>query len=65
MHHTLLHLDSHNGADVPLAYNKGNDWFRATLGEPMVYTSGIYKTGNESLWEAQVGFWLPVSSANW
>jgi cyclopropane fatty-acyl-phospholipid synthase-like methyltransferase len=53
VHHTLLHLDSHNGADVPIAYNKGNDWFRATLGEPMVYTSGIYKHGNESLWDAQ------------
>jgi cyclopropane fatty-acyl-phospholipid synthase-like methyltransferase len=51
--HTLLHLDAHNGANIPVAYNKGNDWFRATLGEPMVYTSGIYKTGTESLKEAQ------------
>jgi len=51
--HTILHLDRHNGADVPEAYNKGNDWFRATLGEPMVYTSGIYKNGDESLWDAQ------------
>merc|ERR1711865_747762 len=52
--HTLLHLDSHNAGNIPVAYNKGNDWFRATLGEPMVYTSGIYKHGNESLKEAQL-----------
>merc|ERR1719223_1317061 len=52
--HTLLHLDSHNSMNIPIGYNKGNDWFRATLGEPMVYTSGIYKTGKESLMEAQV-----------
>jgi cyclopropane fatty-acyl-phospholipid synthase-like methyltransferase len=52
--HTLLHLDSHNGENVPVAYNKGNDFFRATLGEPMVYTSGIYKKGDEKLWDAQM-----------
>jgi len=51
--HTLLHLDAHNLMNIPIGYNKGNDWFRATLGEPMVYTSGIYKTGSESLIEAQ------------
>lgn len=51
--HTLLHLDSHNSMNIPIGYNKGNDWFRATLGEPMVYTSGIYKTGKETLIEAQ------------
>jgi cyclopropane fatty-acyl-phospholipid synthase-like methyltransferase len=51
--HTFLHLDGHNGMNIPVAYNKGNDWFRATLGEPMVYTSGIYKNGNETLMQAQ------------
>lgn len=51
--HTLFHFDSHNAMNIPVAYNKGNDWFRATLGEPMVYTSGIYRTGEESLWDAQ------------
>jgi len=51
--HTLFHFDSHNAMNIPGAYNKGNDWFRATLGTPMTYTSGIYKTGKESLWEAQ------------
>ena len=53
MTHTFLHLDGHNGMNIPVAYNKGNDWFRATLGEPMVYTSGIYKHGNETLMQAQ------------
>jgi len=51
--HTLLHMDGHNEMNIPIGYNKGNDWFRATLGEPMVYTSGIYKHGNETLKEAQ------------
>jgi cyclopropane fatty-acyl-phospholipid synthase-like methyltransferase len=51
--HTFLHYDSHNALNIPIAYNKGNDWFRATLGEPMTYTSGIYKTGKETLREAQ------------
>jgi cyclopropane fatty-acyl-phospholipid synthase-like methyltransferase len=54
MAHTFLHLDSHNTGNIPVAYNKGNDWFRATLGEPMVYTSGIYKTGEEDLMQAQL-----------
>lgn len=51
--HTLLHLDRHNSENIQEGYNKGNDWFEATLGQPMVYTSGIYKTGKESLVEAQ------------
>lgn len=51
--HTLWHSDEHNHLNIPIGYNKGNDWFAATLGEPMVYTSGIYKNGNESLMEAQ------------
>jgi cyclopropane fatty-acyl-phospholipid synthase-like methyltransferase len=52
--HTFMHADAHNSENIPVAYNKGNDWFRATLGEPMVYTSGIYKTGNETLMQAQI-----------
>lgn len=51
--HTFLHLDSHNTGNIKEGYNKGNAWFEATLGKPMVYTSGIYKTGNENLVEAQ------------
>merc|ERR1719428_1776322 len=49
MHNTL----SHNEQDVPVAYNKGDDWFESTLGEPMVYTSGIYLGPNETIWKAQ------------
>lgn len=51
---TLLHLDSYNKGNIAEGYNKGNDWFEATLGEPMVYTSGIYEHGNETLMEAQL-----------
>jgi cyclopropane fatty-acyl-phospholipid synthase-like methyltransferase len=51
--HTLWHSDAHNHLNIPVGYNKGNDWFAATLGEPMVYTSGIYKTGKEDLMTAQ------------
>ena len=50
---TLLHLDIHNKDNIAEGYNKGNDWFEATLGEMMVYTSAIYKTGTESLIDAQ------------
>jgi hypothetical protein len=53
MRHTLLHSDDHNVDNIDEGYNKGNAWFEATLGKPMVYTSGIYKHGNESLWDAQ------------
>lgn len=51
--HTLLHSDGHNAENIDEGYNKGNDWFEATLGEAMVYTSGIYQSGDESLVEAQ------------
>ncbi len=51
---TLLHLDHYNKNNIAEGYNKGNDWFEATLGEPMVYTSGIYRNGNETLMEAQI-----------
>ena len=51
--HTFFHFDAHNEENIPVSYNKGNDWFRATLGEPMIYTSAVFEKGNESLWEAQ------------
>lgn len=51
--HTFFHFDSHNALNIPIAYNKGNDWFASTLGKPMTYTSGIYKTGEEDLVAAQ------------
>ena len=34
-------------------YDIGNDFFSWFLGKPMVYTSGIYKTGKENLEQAQ------------
>ena len=52
--HSVLHLDSHNVGNIKEGYNKGDHWFENTLGkDAMVYTSGIYKHGNETLVEAQ------------
>ncbi len=34
-------------------YDRGNDFFEAFLGDRMVYTSGYFQTGKESLEEAQ------------
>ena len=34
-------------------YDIGNDFFSWFLGKPMIYTSGIYKTGKENLEQAQ------------
>jgi len=47
-------VDSHNEADVPVAYNKGDDWFTNTLGGPMVYTSAIYLGTDDDIWQGQV-----------
>merc|ERR1719160_1670386 len=47
-------VDTHNEADVPVAYNKGDDWFESTLGDPMVYTSAIYLGKDDSIWQGQV-----------
>ncbi|CAJ1930977.1 unnamed protein product [Cylindrotheca closterium] len=53
LRHTLLHSNDHNEDNIDEGYNKGNDWFRYFLGETMMYTSGLYPTGKESLTEAQ------------
>lgn len=47
--------DTDQDADyLPEAYNKGDDWFEATLADPMVYTGALYAPGqNESVWSAQ------------
>ncbi|CAJ1406948.1 unnamed protein product [Effrenium voratum] len=46
--------DTDQDADyLPEAYNKGDDWFEATLGGPMVYTGALYAGDNETLWTAQ------------
>jgi len=54
MRHTFLHSNTHNEDNIDEGYNKGNEWFEATLGEPMVYTSGIYENGDEDLMTAQL-----------
>jgi len=46
-------IESDNEADVPGAYNKGDDWFEATLGDPMVYTSGLYTDEADDIWMGQ------------
>lgn len=53
LRHTILHSNGHNEDNIDEGYNKGNDWFAATLGETMMYTSGLYPTGKETLTEAQ------------
>lgn len=46
--------DTDQDADyLPEAYNKGDDWFEATLSDPMVYTGALYAGPNETVWSAQ------------
>lgn len=51
---TWFHDGSQDASYLPEAYNKGDDWFEATVGEPMVYTSAIYTGPSESMWSAQL-----------
>ena len=51
---TWFHNTDQDASNLPEAYNKGDDWFEATLGEPMVYTSAIYQGANETMWSAQL-----------
>jgi len=51
---TWFHGTGQDSAYLPEAYNKGDDWFEATLGEPMVYTGAIYTGPNETMWSAQL-----------
>merc|ERR1719277_2116661 len=50
----LFHNTHQDATYLPEAYNKGDDWFEATLGEPMVYTGAIYNGPNETMWSAQL-----------
>ena len=50
---SLLHNTIQDARTLPEAYNKGDDWFEATLGEPMVYTCAIYPSSCETMWSAQ------------
>lgn len=51
---SIFHDTDQDASYLPEAYNKGDDWFEATLGEPMVYTSAIYTGPNETMWSAQL-----------
>ena len=53
LRHTVFHTNDHNRDNIHEGYNKGNEWFRHFLGESMMYTSGLYPVGNETLEEAQ------------
>merc|ERR1719460_3504110 len=50
----VFHNTDQDASYLPEAYNKGDDWFEATLGEPMVYTGAIYTGPNETMWSAQL-----------
>lgn len=50
-----FHTTSQDADYLPEAYNKGDDWFEWTLGEPAVYTGAIYdKPDSNNIWEAQL-----------
>jgi cyclopropane fatty-acyl-phospholipid synthase-like methyltransferase len=51
---SMFHDTNQDASYLPEAYNKGDDWFEATLGEPMVYTGAIYTGPNETMWSAQL-----------
>jgi|Transcript_28338 cyclopropane fatty-acyl-phospholipid synthase-like methyltransferase len=51
---SMWHDTSQDSHLLPEAYNKGDDWFEATLGEPMVYTGAIYAGPNETMWSSQL-----------
>jgi cyclopropane fatty-acyl-phospholipid synthase-like methyltransferase len=51
---TFFHNTEQDAEYLPEAYNKGDDWFEATLGEPMIYTGAIYTGPNETMWSAQL-----------
>merc|ERR1719327_2205989 len=51
---SIFHDTDQDASYLPEAYNKGDDWFEATLGEPMVYTGAIYSGPNETMWSSQL-----------
>jgi len=51
---SMFHDTAQDADYLPEAYNKGDDWFEATLGEPMVYTGAIYAGPDDTQWEAQL-----------
>lgn len=51
---SVFHSTEQDAAFLPEAYNKGDDWFEATLGVPMVYTGAIHTKPDEDMWQAQL-----------
>jgi cyclopropane fatty-acyl-phospholipid synthase-like methyltransferase len=49
----LIHSKSQDRRIVRDHYDRGDDFFEAFLGESMIYTSGIFRDGHESLEQAQ------------
>ena len=54
----MFHDTNQDASYLPEAYNKGDDWFEATLGEPMIYTGAIY-TGPSTRARASAACRLP------
>jgi len=50
----LVHSTGENAVQMPVAYNKGHDWFEHTLGKAMVYTCAVYQDESTSLFDAQI-----------
>jgi cyclopropane fatty-acyl-phospholipid synthase-like methyltransferase len=51
---SMVHSTGENAEQMPVAYNKGHDWFYHTLGDAMVYTGAIYHDAKTSLYDAQM-----------
>lgn len=49
----LIHSQSQDRRIVREHYDRGDDFFEAFLGDSMIYTSGLFRHGSESLEEAQ------------
>jgi sphingolipid C9-methyltransferase len=49
----LIHSKSQDQRIVREHYDRGDDFFQAFLGDSMIYTSGLFGDGNESLEDAQ------------
>jgi len=50
----IKHTKKQDNEQVTEHYDRGNDFYKAFLGETMVYTSGIWQTENDTLEEAQI-----------
>jgi cyclopropane-fatty-acyl-phospholipid synthase len=62
-----MHTKLYDFDDVATTYNLGNDFYKAFLGESMVYTSGIYtdRDGTDTLEHAQENKMNIVAKKNW